>query len=89
MAVKRAVREAGVQYSLLFPARLRVMQEGHGTFFQTLEEAWEWLEANNVGGGSKTPLREHREQWRRKARKRRSGSRPRIQPTPEQRDHDK
>ena len=49
MAVKRELREAGIQYSLMFPARLKVMLDGNTTFFNEPEEAWSWLELYRKG----------------------------------------
>ncbi|KAJ1169838.1 hypothetical protein NDU88_001726 [Pleurodeles waltl] len=40
LAVKRHLREMGFAYSLLFPARLRVVDAGTMHFLTTPEEAW-------------------------------------------------
>ena len=39
MAVKRELREAGVQYALMFPSRLKVKVDGNTTFFTEPKEA--------------------------------------------------
>ncbi|KAJ1153932.1 hypothetical protein NDU88_006690 [Pleurodeles waltl] len=39
----------GFAYSLLFPARLRVVATDTTLFFTTPEEAWHWLESPNNG----------------------------------------
>ena len=49
LAVKRELREAGVQYALMFPARLTVMVDGNITFFKERKEAWDWLELYKKG----------------------------------------
>ncbi|KAJ1203981.1 hypothetical protein NDU88_007762 [Pleurodeles waltl] len=41
--VKRALREEGITYALLFPYRLKPMVDGTIHFFQDPEEAWAWL----------------------------------------------
>lgn len=42
--IKRRLRAAQVQYSLLFPARLKVIHKGTTCFFMTPEEAQEWAD---------------------------------------------
>ena len=44
MAVKQELRDAEIQYTLMFPARLRIMVDGNTTFFADPNEAWDWLE---------------------------------------------
>ncbi|KAJ1083279.1 hypothetical protein NDU88_003438 [Pleurodeles waltl] len=74
MAVKRALREEGIHYyySLLFPARLRVISEGQTVFFQTPDEAWGWLEARGTRGSCHTKMDHTGRRGRRGPRRQRS-----------------
>ncbi|KAJ1164016.1 hypothetical protein NDU88_004463 [Pleurodeles waltl] len=47
LAVKRRLRDLGFAYSLLFPARLRVVAAYTTHFFTTPEEAWHWTESSD------------------------------------------
>ena len=49
MAAKRELRETGVQYALMFPARLKVMVDGSTIFFNEPKEVWDWLELHKRG----------------------------------------
>ena len=49
LAVKRELRNAGIQYALLFPARLRLMLDGESHFYSSPQEAWDWLEVHRAG----------------------------------------
>ena len=49
LTVKQEIREQGVQYALLFPAKLRVIVEGNTKFFTDAKEAWDWLELYKAG----------------------------------------
>lgn len=42
-AVKRCLREAGIQYSVLYPARLKTVYNGNASIFETLEKVAEFL----------------------------------------------
>lgn len=42
--VKRRLRIHNIKYAMLFPARLRVEQDGRAFFFEDPEEAITWLE---------------------------------------------
>lgn len=44
LEVKKALRKEGIQYSLLFPARLKLILDGTTLFFETPNEAWDWLD---------------------------------------------
>ena len=44
LEVKREMCSEGIQYSLRFPAKLRIMLDGSTHIFFTLAEAWDWLE---------------------------------------------
>ncbi|KAJ1143463.1 hypothetical protein NDU88_009772 [Pleurodeles waltl] len=81
MAVKRALHEEGVQYSLLFLARLRVITEDKTAFFQTPVEAWEWLEVRGSGGGNRTRMDRPRRRGRSGPRRQRSRNRLLVEPT--------
>ena len=41
-AVKIKLRAMGLQYMLMFPAKLKVIHEGKTHFFSTSREAWDW-----------------------------------------------
>ena len=45
LMVKRKMRELGLKYALLFPAKLKVMTDDKTLFFTEAELAWEWLES--------------------------------------------
>ncbi|KAJ1113493.1 hypothetical protein NDU88_001736 [Pleurodeles waltl] len=49
LGVKRALREEGLRYSLLFPAKLKIISDGTTHFFQEPDEAWAWLESYRAG----------------------------------------
>ncbi|KAJ1162936.1 hypothetical protein NDU88_003400 [Pleurodeles waltl] len=83
------MREAGIQYSLLFPARLRVILEGHTTFLQTPEEAWKWLETYMAEGNTGTQLGQALRQDHRRVRRKLNRSHPRMRPTPAQKELDR
>ncbi|KAJ1193803.1 hypothetical protein NDU88_003099 [Pleurodeles waltl] len=51
LAVKRRLRDLGLMYSLLFPARLCVVAAGTTHFFAMPEEAWHWIEDPSGGPG--------------------------------------
>ena len=44
LAVKKRMRDQGLKYSMLFPARLRVITNNKTLFFDAPEEAWDWME---------------------------------------------
>lgn len=44
--VHKRLREKEIQYSMLYPNRLRVQHKGAVTFFDTPTEACEWLDSN-------------------------------------------
>ncbi|KAJ1200957.1 hypothetical protein NDU88_004775 [Pleurodeles waltl] len=54
LVVNRCLRELGLAYSLLFPARLRVVAAGTMHFFATPEEAWHWIESRDGGAAHPT-----------------------------------
>ncbi|KAJ1191730.1 hypothetical protein NDU88_001046 [Pleurodeles waltl] len=81
LAVKRALRDEGIQYSLLFPAKLKVPIDGKTTFFQTSEGAWEWLEARGAQVGRHASGSPSGGEARRGSGKRRNGGRLRLAPT--------
>lgn len=41
--VKRRMREAGIEYSMAYPARLRVEEGGKTMYFSTAEQAKDWM----------------------------------------------
>ncbi|KAJ1099297.1 hypothetical protein NDU88_004399 [Pleurodeles waltl] len=45
---KHALRENGIKYAMLFPAKLRVEHDGKTHFFTSPQLVWEWLEARNM-----------------------------------------
>ncbi|KAJ1215536.1 hypothetical protein NDU88_003144 [Pleurodeles waltl] len=47
--LKRALREEGLRYLLLFPSKLKVMLDGGTHFFQEPDEVWAWLETYHKG----------------------------------------
>ncbi|KAJ1139071.1 hypothetical protein NDU88_005448 [Pleurodeles waltl] len=49
LGVKRALREEGLRYSLLFPSKLKIILDGTTHFFQEPDEAWAWLESYRTG----------------------------------------
>ncbi|KAJ1106551.1 hypothetical protein NDU88_003952 [Pleurodeles waltl] len=54
MHLKRRLRAVSLDYSLLFPAKLRIVAEGKAHFFTMPEAAWEWLESmGRVSGWEK------------------------------------
>ena len=42
--VKKALRDKGYKYSMLFLAKLRVIGDDKVLFFNRMEEVWDWLE---------------------------------------------
>ncbi|KAJ1155681.1 hypothetical protein NDU88_008410 [Pleurodeles waltl] len=80
IAVKRALRDEGIQYSLLFPARLRVVTEDRSTFFQTPDEAWQWLKLHKARGS--TTGRVERVGRRSRRGPRRQQSKPQLRARP-------
>ena len=44
LAVKKRMRNQGIKYSMLYPARLRVAVHDKIIFFDTPEEAWDWMD---------------------------------------------
>ena len=54
LAVKKRMRDQGLKYSMLFPARLRVVTNNRTLFFDAPEEAWDWMdrrESQEAGRG--------------------------------------
>lgn len=51
MAVKKELRNEGLRYSLLLPVHLKIMLDSNTHFSDSLEEAWNWLEAYRTGTG--------------------------------------
>ena len=49
MAVKAQLRLAGIKYALLFPAKLRVIDDDKTHFFHTADAAWKWAQAKGLG----------------------------------------
>ncbi|KAJ1161739.1 hypothetical protein NDU88_002220 [Pleurodeles waltl] len=49
LEVKRALREEGLRYSLLFPSKLKVILDGTTHFFQEPDEVLAWLGAYRRG----------------------------------------
>lgn len=49
LEAKKALRKEDIQYSLLFPARLKVMLDGSTSFYSSPEEVWSWLELYRAG----------------------------------------
>ncbi|KAJ1218626.1 hypothetical protein NDU88_006204 [Pleurodeles waltl] len=69
--VKKAIRDEELQNSLVFPAKLRIIQDGTTHFCNTPEEPWTWIEAYRMGASHpppKTQTRESRRKSRRKTR---------------------
>ena len=48
-AVKKRLRDLGLKYSLLFPAKLRVVFNGKAQFFDDPAAAWSWMEERVEG----------------------------------------
>ena len=44
--VKRRLRDKNVQYSLLYPSKLRVQHQGNVKFFDNPRDACDWLDRN-------------------------------------------
>lgn len=44
--VKRRLRERELKYSMLYPSRLRVQHKGTVKFFETPQDASDWLDYN-------------------------------------------
>ncbi|KAJ1138349.1 hypothetical protein NDU88_004736 [Pleurodeles waltl] len=42
--VKRALRARDIKYMMIFPAKLKIVQDGRSRFFQSPEETSDWLE---------------------------------------------
>ncbi|KAJ1083064.1 hypothetical protein NDU88_003224 [Pleurodeles waltl] len=84
LAVKMALRDAGVQYALLFPATMRVTCDGSSVFIKSPEEVWEWLEAHKIEGRSGSPPELLHSQRRKEGIRRRNRSCFRTRPTPVQ-----
>lgn len=79
LAVKKALRDEGIQYSLMFPARLQVTLDGKTFFHNDPDEAWSWLETYRAGtdgkGGTREQTAETSRPYRtRRTRRRRPGT---------------
>ena len=72
LEVKREMRNMGLTYALIFPAKLRVAHDGKVNVFMNPTEAWDWLESYKREGGPlprrKRGLPEQRESRRPPAR---------------------
>ncbi|KAJ1100542.1 hypothetical protein NDU88_005624 [Pleurodeles waltl] len=64
LEVKRALREEGLRYSLLFPSKLKVILDGNTHFFQEPDEVWALLEAYHKGSADITQM-DHKQPRRR------------------------
>ena len=53
LEVKAALRNEGLKYAMLFPAKLRVEAQGRTQFFYKPAEAWDWLERVQQQGAEK------------------------------------
>ena len=62
------MREAGLKYSLLFPAKLKIIQDNNSYFFTSAEAAWEWME-NRFPDKAKKWNRQHPHQMKQRNRK--------------------
>ena len=60
-AVKKRLRDLGLKYSLLFPAKLRVVFNGKTQFFDEPAAAWSWME-ERVEGSS--PASQSDKNWK-------------------------
>ena len=49
--VKHKLRDLGLKYALLFPARLRVILDNKSYFFTEPSDVWNWLEQKVDGAG--------------------------------------
>ncbi|XP_078539573.1 mucin-5B-like [Lissotriton helveticus] len=59
--VKRELRSRELPYSMLFPARLRVVADGRAWFFETPEAAQDWIDGwRQVGNNSRGTRQLHR-----------------------------
>ncbi|KAJ1144598.1 hypothetical protein NDU88_010896 [Pleurodeles waltl] len=57
---KQNLRQLGLQYGMLFPAKLRVVSKDSTQFFTTAEEVWQWLDLlPHEGNGPPTQGPEH------------------------------
>ena len=54
--VKRLLREQGLKYAMLFPAKLRVAAGDKTNFFATPEEAWDWVKSRSTMDNKNTRL---------------------------------
>lgn len=54
-AVKRQLQDLDLRYSLLFPARLRVVKDGTTRFFDSPSDAWDWQEGSGLATSSRPP----------------------------------
>ena len=71
LAVKRELRESGIQYALMFPARLRIMVDGDSRFYTEPQAAWDWLELYKSGKDGRSSQNENHGGAQRKKMKRR------------------
>ena len=55
LAVKRELRNARIQYALLFPSRLRIIVDDESRFYSTPQDAWDWLEVYRAGRDAQPP----------------------------------
>ena len=82
-AIKASLRDMGLKYALLFPAKLRVVDGEKVRFFQSAVEAGQWLDERNVGTTAHGKAAEEQE-WATKTSHKRKVRKPRGRPTPEQ-----
>ena len=75
MEVKREMRQEGIKYALMFPAKLRVTLDDSTHIFFTPAEAWDWWETYKAGGGDEVIDRSRRAEGH--SKRKRSGSRRR------------
>ena len=82
-AIKASLRDAGLRYALLFPAKLRVVDGEKVRFFHSAADAGQWLDERNAGTSTHDKAADEQEWSTRKPHKRKV-RRPRGRPTPEQ-----
>ncbi|KAJ1156227.1 hypothetical protein NDU88_008951 [Pleurodeles waltl] len=58
MPIKNLLREHHIQYSLVFPAKLRIQHDGKILFHDTPQAAMDWFERLSLSGSNRT------QEWR-------------------------
>ena len=63
LAVKKELRNEGIQYALMFPAKLKIMVDGKANFFVEPREVRDWLELYRKGRDAPPAPAQDKSEW--------------------------